>query len=147
MKKLVSSLTVFGVALLLLLAVGAQAELKRTKAPEGARVYFILPQDGLMFESPVTVRMGLSGLEVAPAGSDRPDTGHHHLLINLDLAALDLSQPLPFTDQTLHFGAGQTEATVDLKPGTHTMQLLFMDYRHLSFDPPLVSEKITITVK
>lgn len=134
-------------AALLLLAGAAQAEPRREKAPEGARVYFLSPQDSQTVESPVTVRMGLQGMEAVPASIERAHAGHHHLLVDQDLSALDLNQPLPFTEQTRHFGGGQTEGSFALKPGTHTLQLLFMNSRHLSFDPPLVSEKITITVK
>lgn len=135
-------------AALLLLAGAAQAEEpKRAKPPEGARVYFLSPQDGQTVESPVTVRMGLQGMEAVPASIDRPHAGHHHLLVDQDPSALDLNQPLPFTEQTRHFGGGQTEGSFALKPGSHTLQLLFMNSRHLSFDPPLVSEKITVIVK
>ncbi|AHK80177.1 hypothetical protein M911_14605, partial [Ectothiorhodospira haloalkaliphila] len=74
-------------------------------------------------------------------------TGHHHLLVNKDLDDVNLDAPLPFTDQTVHFGGGQTETELELEPGTHTLQLLFMDYRHASFDPPVVSEQITIMVE
>lgn len=125
----------------------ALAELERVAPTEGAEVYFIAPQDGETLSGPVTVRMGLSGMGVAPAGTDVPDTGHHHLLVNLPLEEVDLDAPLPFTDETLHFGGGQTEATLELEPGEHTLQLIFMDHRHLSFDPPLVSESITVTVE
>jgi hypothetical protein len=148
MRQRVSGIAALAVALLLLLLAGAaQAESKRTKAPEGAKVYFISPQDGQTVKSPVTVRMGLKGIEAVPVSVDRPNTGHHHLLVDLDLSAVDLNKPLPFTDQTRHFGAGQTEGTFEMKSGTHTLQLLFMNAKHVSFDPPLVSEKITITVK
>lgn len=71
----------------------------------------------------------------------------HNDRMTLPVEELDLNAPLPFSDETRHFGGGQTEATLELEPGTHTLQLLFMDYRHVSFDPPLVSEKITITVE
>ncbi|MCG5499889.1 DUF4399 domain-containing protein [Ectothiorhodospira lacustris] len=125
----------------------AQADLGRIAPPEGASVYFISPADGETVAAPFTVRMGLKGAGVAPAGVDRPDTGHHHLLVNKDLSAVNLDSPLPFTDHTLHFGGGQTEAEVSLPPGRHTLQLLFMDYRHASFDPPLVSEQITVIVE
>ncbi|SEQ01599.1 protein of unknown function [Ectothiorhodospira magna] len=133
---------------LALLTVGtAQADLGRVASPEGAVVYFISPADGETVSSPVTVRMGLRGAGVAPAGINRPNTGHHHLLVNKDLADVNLDLPLPFTDHTLHFGGGQTEAEVNLPPGQHTLQLLFMDYRHASFDPPVASERITVTVE
>ncbi|WP_370642820.1 DUF4399 domain-containing protein [Ectothiorhodospira sp. 9905] len=124
-----------------------QADLDRSAPPEGAQVYFITPSDGETVSSPVMVRMGLKGAGIAPAGVERSNTGHHHLLINTDLDEVNLDTPLPFSDQTVHFGGGQTEAELDLESGTHTLQLLFMDYRHASFDPPVVSEQITITVE
>jgi len=125
----------------------AQADIQRVAAEDGARVYLISPSDGETIRGPVTVRMGLSGMGVAPAGIDHPRTGHHHLLVNMPLENVDLNASLPFSDQTRHFGGGQTEASLELPPGTYTLQLLFMDYRHVSFDPPVVSEKITITVE
>lgn len=130
-----------------LLAAPAMAELERVPAAEGAEVYLISPEDGATLSGPVTVRMGLKGMGVAPAGADLPDTGHHHLLVNMPLEDVDLDAPLPFTDHTRHFGGGQTEGTLELEPGEYSLQLLFMDFRHVSFDPPLTSEVITITVE
>ena len=125
----------------------ALADLERISAPDGAEVYLISPEDGATLSGPVTVRMGLRGMGVAPAGADFPDTGHHHLLVNMPLEEVDLEAPLPFTDHTRHFGGGQTEGTLELEPGEYRLQLLFMDYRHVSFDPPLTSDVITITVE
>lgn len=117
-----------------------------TPWPEGAQVYIISPADGETVTSPVTVRFGLKGMGVAPAGIDKPDTGHHHLLIDVpDRPALD--KPLPADDQHKHFGGGQTEATIELPPGKHTLQLIMGDMNHVPHDPPLISEKITVTVK
>jgi hypothetical protein len=115
-------------------------------APEGAKVYFISPQDGETVTSPVTVRFGLSGMGVAPAGTDRPHTGHHHLLIDLD-APPALDRPLPADENHVHFGGGQTETTIELDPGAHTLQLLLGDMNHVPHDPPVLSEKIRIEVK
>lgn len=129
------------------LAAPALADLERISAPDGAEVYLISPEDGATLSGPVTVRMGLRGMGVAPAGADFPDTGHHHLLVNMPLEEVDLDAPLPFTDHTRHFGGGQTEGTLELEPGEYSLQLLFMDYRHVSFDPPLTSDVITITVE
>jgi hypothetical protein len=84
---------------------------------------------------------------VAPAGVKFDNTGHHHLLVDTDLSDLKLDSPLPASDKVLHFGKGQTETTVTLAPGKHTLELLFADYRHVPFDPALHSQKITITVK
>ena len=97
-------------------------------------------------KSPVRVRFGLIGMGVAPAGVDLPDTGHHHLIIDLDeLPSLDL--PLPATDNVKHFGKGQTEAKIELSPGKHTLQLVLGDKIHLPHSPAVISKKITITVE
>ncbi|MCC2657344.1 MAG: hypothetical protein K0Q76_2452 [Panacagrimonas sp.] len=116
-----------------------------TAAPAGAKVYIISPAKDATVTSPVTVVFGLSGLGVAPAGTQVANTGHHHLLI--DDPTVDLTVPLPTSEQVVHFGAGQTEASVKLKPGKHTLQLVFGDWKHQAFNPTLASEKITITVK
>lgn len=119
---------------------------ERTPATEGAAVAIIMPTDGAVVTSPVTVYFGLSGMGVAPAGVEWDNTGHHHLLV--DLAELPpMDQPLPFDDNHRHFGGGQTQATLELEPGEHTLQLLLADWQHLPFDPPILSEKITITVE
>jgi hypothetical protein len=120
--------------------------LARSPSPEGAAVYIITPQDGDTVSSPVTVRFGLNGMGVAPAGVDRKHTGHHHLLIDLEeLPATD--QPLPADAQHIHFGGGQTETTIELAPGKHTLQLMMGDMGHMPHDPPVVSPKITIVVQ
>jgi hypothetical protein len=118
----------------------------RAAAPAGAEVYFIAPQNGAKLHSPVTVKFGLKGMGIAPAGIKFDNTGHHHLLVDTDVSELKLDAPLPATDKILHFGKGQTETTLTLTPGKHTLQLIFADYLHQSFDPPLTSKKITITV-
>lgn len=117
-----------------------------TPAPEGASVYFVTPLDGDTISSPVTVRFGLEGLGVAPAGVEREKTGHHHLLVNVEeLPAKD--EPIPADDRHIHFGGGQTQTTLELEPGEHTLQLLVGDHLHVPHEPPVMSEKITITVK
>lgn len=116
------------------------------KAAPGAEVYIIAPRDGAVIHGPVTIQFGLKGMGVAPAGVKFDNTGHHHLLVDTDLSQLDLGAPLPATDKILHFGKGQTETTLTLAPGKHTLQLVFADFGHRAFDPPLVSQKITITV-
>ena len=118
----------------------------RTPSPEGAQVYIISPTDGKAVHSPVLVQFGLSGIGVAPAGIDKPNTGHHHLLIDVpDRPALD--KPLPADANHKHFGGGQTEATIELSPGQHTLQLIIGDKSHIPHDPAVLSEKITIIVK
>lgn len=119
----------------------------RAAAPAGAEVYFIAPRNGATVQGPVTVKFGLKGMGIAPAGVKFDNTGHHHLLVDTDASELKLDAPLPASDKVLHFGKGQTETTVTLAPGKHTLELLFADASHLSFDPPLHSQKITITVK
>jgi len=118
----------------------------RMAAPAGAEVYFISPSDGATVHGPVTVRFGLKGMGVAPAGVKFDNTGHHHLLVDTDLGELKLDAPLPATEKILHFGKGQTETTLNLAPGKHTLELVFADFTHMSFNPPLHSQKITITV-
>jgi Domain of unknown function (DUF4399) len=118
----------------------------RSSTPAGAEVYFIAPRDGQVVHGPVTIKFGLKGMGVAPAGVKFDNTGHHHLLVDTDLSEIKLDAPLPASDKILHFGKGQTETTLTLPPGKHTLELLFADYLHIPFDPPLHSKKITITV-
>ena len=114
-------------------------------APQGAELYFISPMNGAYLKSPVTVRFGLRGMGVAPAGVDMPNTGHHHVLVNADPLP-DLSKPLPNNEQVRHFGKGQTEAKIDLPPGRHTLQLVLGNALHIPFEPPVMSGAIKITV-
>lgn len=129
------------------MAWAAHAQMERSAAPEDARVYFITPQDGDTVSSPFKVKFGLKGMGVAPAGVDRDKTGHHHLLINVAEADIPLNQPLPTSEQFVHFGGGQTETVVELPPGKHTLQLLLGNYLHIPHDPPVMSERITVTVE
>jgi Domain of unknown function (DUF4399) len=117
------------------------------RAPAGAEAYIIAPHDGAKVHSPFTVSFGLKGMGIAPAGIKFDNTGHHHLLVDTDLSEVKLDAPMPATDKILHFGKGQTETSLTLPPGKHTLQLVFADYLHQSFDPPLHSKKITITVE
>jgi hypothetical protein len=134
---------VLGFAMLAALA----AAQERTAPAANAEVYFISPSDGAVVQGPVTVRFGLKGMGIAPAGVKFDNTGHHHLLVDTDLSELKLDAPLPATDKVLHFGKGQTETSLTLAPGKHTLEIVLADYLHNSFDPPLHSKKITITVK
>lgn len=119
--------------------------LPRTPSPSSAEVYFLSPEDGASVSSPVLVRFGLRGMGVAPAGIEAPNTGHHHLLINVDEPP-PLGLPLAATDQVRHFGLGQTEAELELEPGEYRLQLVLGDARHVPHDPPVRSATITITV-
>ena len=122
--------------------IGASA---RTDAPPEAKVYFISPANGATVDNPMTVRFGLRNIGVAPAGVELPKTGHHHLLI--DVEELPNTQfPVPADDRHRHFGGGQTEVELELEPGEHSLQLILGDHLHIPHDPPIVSEKITITV-
>lgn len=121
------------------------AELPRTPAPPEAAVYFISPEDGATVSGPVTVRFGLRGMGVAPAGTVAEGTGHHHLIVDAPLPPA--GQPIPNDATHLHFGKGQTEAKVTLAPGRHTLQLLVGDHSHIPHDPVVASEVITITVE
>lgn len=121
-------------------------EMVRSKAPEGAEVYFITPQNGDIIEGPVKVQFGLKNMGVAPAGTDQKNTGHHHILIDLNELP-DMTKPLPANEHIVHFGGGQTETTLNLEPGQHTLQLLLGNFAHIPHDPPVMSGKIIITVK
>ena len=141
-----SPLAAVSASLSLAFAAGALADSLRSPAPDGAELYFIAPRDGDVVSSPFTVRFGLKGMGVAPAGVDQVNTGHHHLLIDF-AEAVNLELPLPATDQVRHFGGGQTEAEIALPPGEHTLRLMLGNHLHIPHDPPVASEIITITVK
>ena len=120
----------------------------RSSAPEGAKATIVSPADGDTVTSPLTVEFGLEGMDVVPAGTEQEHAGHHHLLIDLDkdsMPAMDF--PLPANDNVVHFGKGQTQTELELEPGTHTLQLLLGDHMHVPHEPPVMSEKITITVE
>jgi len=123
----------------------ADAEtVRRHPSPPDAKVYFIYPTDGAVLMPTVTIRFGLLNMGVAPAGFEKINTGHHHLLIDAPLPPMD--QPIPNDLNHLHFGAGQTEARIRLTPGKHTLILLLGDDKHMPHDPPVVSKPIRVTV-
>ena len=136
MRNLLTLLT------LALLMVPAAA---RTPVSADTQLYFIEPVDGATVTSPVTVRFGLRGMGIAPAGINAPNTGHHHLLLNTPLPPL--GSPVPSDANHLHFGSGQTEITIELTPGQHTLQLLLGNHLHVPHDPPIYSPRISITVR
>ena len=127
-----------------LLASGGQA-VAREPAPPGARAYIVWPKNGQTIAGgKFWLRMGLKGAGVAPAGIQKEGTGHHHVLIDTELPPMD--EPIPNNQTHLHFGAGQTEARIELPPGQHTLQLLLGDAEHVPHDPPVMSDRITIIV-
>jgi hypothetical protein len=117
-----------------------------TRAPADAFLYIIWPPDGATVKGAFWCRFGLRNMGVTQAGSSAPNSGHHHLLIDVN-DPIDTNEPIPQDKTHLHFGAGQTEARIDLPPGKHTLQLVLGDPKHYPFNPPVISKKITITVK
>jgi len=124
-----------------------------TPSPAGATVYFIDLSDGDTVSSPVTIRFGLAGMGVAPAGVDKANTGHHHLLVDRKPmgegpdGAEEFDYAMPADEHLIHFGGGQTETVLDLPPGDHTLQLVLGDHNHIPHDPPVMSPVITVTVE
>lgn len=146
MKKILSG--ILGVMLLLSLQACSRhrSSPTRVRSHPGARVFLIAPKNGEIVTSPVRVRFGIEGIELAPAGDVKENSGHHHLLVDTDpLPPMD--QPLPWSDQVIHYGKAQTEASIQLSPGEHTLQLLLGAGNHIPHNPPVISEKITIIVK
>jgi Domain of unknown function (DUF4399) len=115
-------------------------------APKDALLYFVWPKNGAVIKGGFWCRFGLRNMGVTHAGDHFPNSGHHHLLINVS-EPLNPKEPIPQDKAHLHFGAGQTEARIELPPGKHTLQLVLGDAEHYPFNPPVVSEKITITVQ
>ncbi len=145
-----AALIVLGLALVSSVAFAQDAATSASpanpKAPHGAKVFIISPRNGATVGQDVVVKFGVKHLVVAPATDTSPNTGHHHLLIDVnDLPPMDA--PIPNDATHKHYGKGQTEDTIHLSPGDHTLQLDFANYAHMQFDPPIVSKKITIHVK
>lgn len=146
-------MTVMKSALALALALAPSIGLAgETPAPKDANVYFVNLNDGDTIQGAVKVVFGLSGMGVAPAGTEKPMTGHHHILIDRaplgegEEGAEELEYSIPADDNHRHFGGGQTEVVLDLAPGEHSLQLVLGDLNHIPHDPPVASEVITITV-
>ena len=137
---LVTILAVFASQMVL---ADSHESLPRSDAPEGAEVYIISPKDGETVAKKFTVKFGLIGMGVAPAGIEKTHTGHHHLLIDGEINNMNA----PIGANAMHFGGGQTETEIILEPGSHTLQLILADHMHIPHNPPLTSELITITVK
>lgn len=132
-------------ALLYVLILSPAAVVAASPSKSGAELYFISPDDGETLQNPVLIQFGLKNMGVAPAGSNVANTGHHHLLIDAELPAMD--QAIGKDDRHRHFGGGQTEASIELTPGKHTLQLLLGDFSHIPHDPAVLSKQITITVE
>src|SRR5580692_10628571 len=139
----ISQLIVLSLALAF---VPCTAHAQGKSAPKDAVLYFVWPQNGATIKGGFWCRFGLRNMGVTQAGGDFPNSGHHHLLIDVN-EPLNSSEPIASDKSHLHFGAGQTEARIELPPGKHTLQLVLGDAKHYPFNPPVVSEKITITVK
>ena len=133
------------IAILYILLLTPTAIVAASSTDSSAKLYFISPADGETVQNPVVVRFGLKNMGVAPAGTDVANTGHHHLLIDTELPTMNL--PIAKDDKHRHFGGGQTETSIELSPGRHTLQLLLGDFSHIPHDPPVVSKQITITVE
>ena len=138
------ALTLAGLSFGALPAAGLANE--RTAAPDGAAVTIFSPALGDVVSNPITIQFGLAGMGVAPAGVEQKNTGHHHLLINVDELP-DMSAAIPSDDSHRHFGGGQTQVTLELPPGEHTLQILLGDWQHLPHDPAILSEQVAITVQ
>ena len=117
----------------------------RTSSPEGARVFFITPADGDTLTNPITVEFGIEGMAVTRAGDNAPNSGHHHLLVDVGLP--DLGLPIPADENHIHFGDGSTSTELTLEPGSHSLQLLLGDHLHIPHEPPVLSESINIVVE
>lgn len=127
---------------------------KRTPSPKGAKSYIVLPRDGRTVNAQFKVVFGIKGMGICPAGITAgdgqpiPDTGHHHLLVDVEeLPPMDVMLPSDQPERIMHFGKGQTETILKLSPGKHTLQLVFADHAHVPHDPPVVSEKVTVIVR
>lgn len=140
---IIKSIIAIGMAVWFQAVAYAQDDFTTPSSPN-TELYFITPSSGATVKGPVVVKFGLRGMGVSPAGLEKAGTGHHHLLVNVPLPNLEYN--IVMDENHLHFGGGQTETTLDLAPGTHTLQLLLGDQNHLPHNPPVYSEQITITV-
>jgi hypothetical protein len=135
------------IAAFIVVSLAPAASAGETPSPPGARVFFVNLRDGDILKGAVVVKMGIEGMALAPAGTQAPDSGHHHLLVDAPTPEGEaLNEALPTDDNHRHFGKAQTEATIELAPGPHTLQLVLGDWSHVPHNPPVVSERITVTV-
>lgn len=130
-----------------LLGTSVTASAGESQSADDAAVYFINLENNAKVTNPVHIQFGLAGMGIAPAGTQLENTGHHHLLINETIEGDEVNAGIPADEQHIHFGKGQTEATLDLPKGTHTLQLVLGDWSHIPHANPVMSERITITVE
>lgn len=123
----------------------APVTMPRTASVAGTTVFFVTPRDEATVSNPVVLNFAVTGMAVAPAGDDAAMTGHHHVIIDAELPAMDM--PIPADANHVHFGDGSSTTELTLEPGEHTLQLVFADYLHIPHDPPVYSDRITITVE
>ncbi|MFQ6573475.1 DUF4399 domain-containing protein [Pseudomonas sp. UM16] len=158
MKSLVSRAAVVGLLMGVSAFAVAAEGLKSQEPPKDAKVFIVSPADGATVDKTFTVKFGIEGMALKPAGDQTPHTGHHHLLVDVDKEpAVDQvlptsllpenKAPLPAGAQVLHFGKAQTEVELTLTPGEHTLQLVLGDKFHVPFKPSVESKKITVNVK
>ena len=124
----------------------AQAADSKTHSTAAAKVAILQPLDGATVPTTFTVKFGATGVDIVPAGTQQEHSGHHHLLIDTDVLP-DMNSPLPASPTLIHFGKGQTETEITLPPGKHSLQLVLGNYAHIPGSTPVVSKKITVTVK
>jgi len=120
-------------------------KIQRSEAPKNAVVYFIAPNPNTVLSNPVKVKFGVTDMEIVPSGQNTPLTGHHHIIVDADLPNMNF--PIPADENYIHFGDGSSETTLNLNKGDHTLQLIIGDYLHIPHNPPVYSDKITITVE
>lgn len=144
-KTTVSILQSLIFSLLAVVAIPSLSYAADKPAPK-AKVFIVEPANGARVPTTFTVKFGATGVEIAPAGTNKPNSGHHHLLIDTDTLP-DFHAPLPASPTLIHFGKAQTEAQITLTPGKHTLQLVLGDYMHVPGDSPVISEKITVNVQ
>ena len=141
-KNYLFNISIFLLSVFFLIPLSA---VEKSSSPDKVMLYIISPQDGDTVSSPVKVIFGLNGMGVAPAGIKMKNTGHHHLLIDLNHLP-DINLPIPSDEYHRHFGKGQTETLIELDKGEHTLQLILGDHMHIPHEPPIISKKIRIKV-
>ena len=141
-KNYLFNISIFLLSVFFLIPLSA---VEKSSSPDKVMLYIISPQDGDTVSSPVKVIFGLNGMGIAPAGIKMKNTGHHHLLIDLNHLP-DINLPIPSDEYHKHFGKGQTEALIELDKGEHTLQLILGDHMHIPHEPPIISKKIRIKV-